>query len=98
MSFIVTTTLTKPANSIWFRDANPEAANRLDAWFNTQPGLISASTQNVDENTMVHTEVFVDVNAAKALLESAKTNADWQAKSAFRQANNQQATTVTTTA
>lgn len=92
MSFVVTTTVNKPANTVWFKQANPAASSRLDNWFKGLAGVVGVSTVDVDSNTMIITVTYTDQAAATAVNNLLGSNADWQAKVAHRQANNQKAT------
>jgi hypothetical protein len=94
MSYTVKTTMTKPAGTAWFSQANPEANTRLNNWVKARSGVISATSVDVDANTIDHFLTCDTKASYDALVAAQATNADYQAKQAYRVAQKQVGTTT----
>lgn len=85
---------TKPADKTWFNVVNPEAARRIAAWVKTQPGFITSSSQRIAPNT-IQTIVLFDTQAnLEAFTAALASNADNQAREAYKTATGQVTTVV----
>lgn len=89
MSYAIITVTTKPADTAWFSSTYPAAAKRIGEWVATQPGFVTASSQRIAPNTAKSIAIFETQAQAEALLAAVVSNADWQAREAFKAARSQ---------
>lgn len=94
MSYAMITVTTKPADTVWFNVANPEAAKRQANWTKSQPGFVTSSTQRVAPNTIQNVVIFDSQENLDAFIAALAGNADNQAREAYK-AEHGQVSTVT---
>jgi hypothetical protein len=88
MTFIATTTFTYPAGVSRYKDSSPDSHTSLKTWVESQPGFISATSNNPDENTRVVVTTFDTGENYGNMSTARKSRSDYQAALAYYNANN----------
>lgn len=94
MSYALITVTIKPSDSVWFGKAQPDTSKRMAEWTKTQPGYVSASAQRIAPNTFQNIVIFDTKEHLAAFVAAQATNADCQARDAYKAANGQSSTQV----
>lgn len=92
MSYAMITVTTKPADTVWFNVADPAAAARINTLVRALPGFITASTQRVAPNTVQNIVIFDTKENCDAMVALMQSNADFQAKEAYKASHGQVST------
>jgi hypothetical protein len=88
MSYIVTKTITKPADVEWFIDYDPITWVKIDEWNKTITGLVSMHVETIDGNQVVFTLVFEDESKYQKYSADCRLNPDWVTRDNYNNENN----------
>lgn len=87
MAITVTERTVKPADKAWWSASNASALTQLKEWHKAFPGMVSVRGSTVDANTVQSVLTFNQMSDYNAYQAACNSNASYQARKAYNQAN-----------